>query len=224
MNDFKNQNHIPRKRKFSGEIYLFLFLLILLLAGLSTLSVAFYQQYGGLGNGSIDSNNTITTGDIVFAYSDAISDGKPSNGIQITNAMPLSDELGKIMIKDRTYFDFQIIAKEANNNVKYEVILEKLQSSTLSDDNVKVYVTELQGSEEIPITETLNYGAVKVYSQFEDASLQNVDGKKLFEREVNNNNYQRNYRLRIWLRENAQNYSNQTFSVKVLINAFTSAK
>lgn len=224
MDDFKNQNDIREKRENSGEFYLILFLFIILLVALSTLSVVFYQQYGGIGNGSIDSNNTITTGDIVFAYSDAISDGKPSNGIQITNAMPLSDELGKIMIKDRTYFDFQIIAKEADNSIKYEIILEKLQSSTLSDDNVKVYITELQGSEEIPISETLNYGVVKVYSQYEDVVLQNINGKKIFVREVNDKNYQKNYRLRIWIRENAQNYSNQMFSVKVHVNAFTNVK
>lgn len=212
-----------RDKKIGKEIYLFIFLFVLLVAGLSTLSFAFYRQYQP-GGGSIDSNNTITTGDILFAYSDAQGENNsvPGNGIQIINALPMSDDEGKLMLSSRSYFDFQIIASPSKNKeLEYQIILEKLANSTLLDSDIKVYVTNLIGSTEYPITETLNLGAVKVYSQFDDIKEDDFSGKILFQRTVSEKNYQQNYRLRLWIRNNASDYYNKTFSARVNVKAYT---
>lgn len=253
----KNMEEEPEKEHFFGkDIYLFLFLLIVLIAGLSTVSFAFYREYFGDGDGSgtnLPSNNTITTGDVLFTYSDSgrgsggqggdgtggngssgngstNPDGSGSgntsrgNGIYITNATPIPDDDGKRMLSERDYFDFQLVVNPAKGDVTYQVILEKLDNCTLPDSDVKVYLTELQGTEEIPIADTMNGRSVKLYSQLEDKEFDDFKGKLLLQRTVTETGYQKKYRLRLWVRDQARDYSRKTFSVKVDIHAFTQAQ
>lgn len=206
------------KKKNRNEIYLFLLLTFVLISGLTTLSFAFYRQYFDP-NSSINSNNTIKTGDIIFAYSDNSSEpSKPSNAIRIVNAIPISDNEGKNQFISDSYFDFQILATSAGNNLKYQVLLEKLDGSTIADNNLKVYVTELHGQTEVAVTETLANNIVKTYNQYSDRTVDGVKEKILFERNVNAPNYQMKYRLRFWISNLATDYQNKKFSAKVNIS------
>lgn len=254
-----NEEEEEEKERFFGkDIYLFLFLLLVLIVGLSTVSFAFYREYFGDGTGgtgtNLPSNNTITTGDVLFTYSDSGrgtggngsgsgsgngsgsgssgsgsgsgsgESGVRGNGIYITNATPIPDDEGKRLLSSRDYFDFQIMVNPAKGDVTYQVILEKADGCTLPDSDVKVYLTELQGTEEVPIADTMNGRSVKLYSQLEDKDFDDFQGKVLLQRIVTEKGYQKNYRLRLWVRDQARDYSRKSFSVKVDIHAFTQAK
>ena len=221
-------------KKNHREIYLFLFLLVLLVSGLSTLSFAFYRQYlgdgsgDGFGGGSHNADNSIITGDVLFSYSDTgsttLPDGTvaPANGIYITNAMPMADELGKVMMGNRTYFDFNVVGNARDNQAfVYQVILEKLENSTLEDESVKVYVTTREGNNEVAVPETIGRGGVKLYNQFDDYKGDDFSGKLLFERTIDTKNYNESYRLRLWVGIDARDYQNKQFSAKVNLRAFS---
>ncbi len=216
------------------NIYMFIFLFILLITGIMTFSFAFQRDYLGMDGGSSTSNNTIQTGDILFSYSDnsgyygsgpgGNGSNFPANGIYITNAFPMLDEEGKVMVGNHTYFDFQVTGNPREGNpLEYKVILEKMAESTLSDSDVKVYVTNLKGNREIAVPETLLIGSVKVYSQYDDFKSNVYDGKLLFTRRIEERGYNEKYRLRLWVRQYAEDYSQKTFSAKVNLVA-TSAK
>ena len=72
-----------------------------------------------------------------------------TNIINITDAMPMSDEEGK---NQSDTFDFAVSSKTSKNeNISYSIILEKLQvnegKQELSDKEVKVYLTDYDGNE-----------------------------------------------------------------------------
>ena len=46
--------------------------------------------------------NTITTGTITMSYSET------TNGINLTNALPMTDEVGKTLSEENQYFDFTV--------------------------------------------------------------------------------------------------------------------
>ena len=69
-------------------IIILLVLLLVLVIGVS------YSLYIYSGEGK--QNNTISTGDLIFSYTES------TNGIYIDNAMPLSDDIGKELKCDNT--------------------------------------------------------------------------------------------------------------------------
>ena len=54
-------------------------------------------------------SNTITTGTITMSYSE------PTNGINLTDALPITDEAGKALSGDNNTFDFTVNATIAGN-------------------------------------------------------------------------------------------------------------
>ena len=85
-------------------------------------------------------DNTVTSGTLKFLYTENTG---VKTGIQLTNALPISDIQGKALDGDNNVFDFSI---EATNTgieaIPYEVTLRKKNTSTLAEDYVKVYLTD----------------------------------------------------------------------------------
>ena len=74
--------------------------------------------------------NTITTGTITMNYTD------DSNGIKLTNAMPMSDENGKALTGENNVFDFTVTATingSGTTTINYDVTATKESDSTLDD-------------------------------------------------------------------------------------------
>lgn len=81
--------------------------------------------------------NSIKTGTIMVSYTE------PSNAINLENAMPMSDTDGKALTGTNKTFDFSVSTQATNAlTVPYTISLTKVDTSTLGDNEVKVYLTK----------------------------------------------------------------------------------
>ncbi|HIR59439.1 MAG TPA: hypothetical protein IAB38_05250 [Candidatus Onthousia excrementipullorum] len=83
--------------------------------------------------------NTITTGTITMSYSEN------TNGINLVDALPMSDEQGMALSGDNNTFDFTVSATingSGTTTINYDITATK-ESSTLEDSAVKVYLTDI---------------------------------------------------------------------------------
>ena len=80
--------------------------------------------------------NQITTGTISMLYTD------DSNGINISDALPMDDESGKALTGENNVFDFTVSATISGTaTINYAITATKEADSTLPDTAVKVYLT-----------------------------------------------------------------------------------
>ena len=181
--------------------------------------------------------NTITSGRLSFFYDEKEAEG---NGIYLVNALPMSDEDGKELSGSNSVFDFQVLATTKGSPIFYEVVLYWTDKSTdaniLPASAIKTYLTEIDGVTETPVSTTVTEnGTVKLYSELQDSIYFDLDShhKVLYQEMISKNteNYQKGFRLRLWIKEdgnqvtdNQWNYSNQSFSAKVVVHAFDAAQ
>lgn len=79
--------------------------------------------------------NTITTGTISMAYNE------DSNGINIEDAIPLTDAQGKALTGEGNVFDFSVTATiTGKTTINYEVVASKDASSTVPDEHIRLYL------------------------------------------------------------------------------------
>lgn len=182
--------------------------LFLLTAGVT------YAFFTYIGSGSTE--NTISSDSITFLYEEK---DKQGNGINIIDATPVSDEVGKA----GPAFNFEITSKTANKiSIPYEIAVRKKAGSDNLDDVVKLYLTKVDGSgneEEV---------ALGTFSSFTTKTYYGNQQKLLTEQKVpqSSSNYIQKYRLRMWIDEDADfstgNYNDKTFSVTV--NVYSEGK
>lgn len=173
--------------------------------------------------------NVIKTGIITFLYTEVEENGK---GITIQDAFPTSDDVGKQQVGVDHTFDFTIQAQNTGKtSIPYEITARKTNSSTLDDKAVKIYLTELIGSdqEEQKLLDT--------YSNLSQTSVQvsdNVIEKQIYTDIVptNSNQYEKRFRLRMWIADNIDfspvkdennqdtyPYNDKTFAITVNVYA-----
>lgn len=93
---------------------------------------------------TVDSSktNSIATGTIMVSYTE------PSNAINIIDAMPMSNDNGIALSGTNKTFDFTVSTQATNAlTVPYTISLTKVDTSTLGDDQVRVYLTK--GGEDV---------------------------------------------------------------------------
>ena len=188
----------------SGALIL---LLIVSVVGI-TYAVFSYQREG-------EKNNVITTGSIIFTYTET------TNGINLQNAMPTSDEIGKKLERSENnegYFDFNVSCSLAGTSrINYEVYATKLNvENPLSEEYVKMYLTD--GTTDQPI---LGYdNDVPTYYSLKDSTVAS-GSKTLYTGSFTNSGVQ-SFRLRMWLSDQytLTNQSND-FKIKVNVKADT---
>ena len=163
-------------------------------------------------------DNIVKTGKINFLYTEVSGVGK---GISLTDAFPISDEEGKLQTGEGKVFDFKITSTiEMNSSISYEVTARKKSDSTLDEDKIKLYLTEIDGNEQEILLDK--------YSNLDQTSTKVPDGvveKTIYEGEVsaNTSNYEKNFRLRMWIDNDTDfsegNMNNKTFTVTVNVYA-----
>lgn len=177
-------------------------------------------QYFGMGM----TNNVIQTGKIVFSYSDAYGS---ENGISIENAMPIPDDTGKVLFGSEEYFDFTVSATTTSSNIAYEITVLKSAESTLDEKYVKVYLTTIEGTQEIETPITTQNATVLTYNQLNHTNNPLLTGKTVYYGTVQAGavSYSRRFRLRMWvtdLGDSNLDYSqinDKYFSLKVAVAA-----
>lgn len=190
------------KRRKSIIVLVILLLLLLLIVFMVSYSIFAYTKKG-------DTNNTVTTGKIQFLYTENTGVG---NGINITNALPVSDSVGKNYSTENYVFDFKITASIQDSvTIPYEITARMSQNSTLSGEYVKLYLVERNGNTEVETPLTVNNGVVKKFSELSSTNLEIGtfdDGSAITEKTIytgtaSGTNYEKNFRLRMWISDDA---------------------
>ncbi len=143
--------------------------------------------------------NTITSGTLKFLYTENTGVG---NGISITNALPVSDEIGKNYATEGYVFDFKVESTNSGTEaINYEVTLRKKKTSTLIDDAVKIYLTDMTSNTDTSIIEPT------LFSKLTDTTIDVGDNieKTLYSGNVSGGEltYLKNFRLRMWVDDKA---------------------
>ena len=139
-------------------------------------------------------DNTIQTGSITFLYTEVSGVGK---GISLTDAYPVADSIGKVQVGEGKVFDFKVTSTiSMNSNIDYKVTARKKTGSTLANSAVKVYLTEVNGTEQ-----ELLLSKYSELDQTDKVDSSKFDERILYEGTVpaNTSNYEKNFRLRMWV-------------------------
>lgn len=203
-----NQNYENQSIKKEADSKIFIIIICLLIFVIIVIGISMAAfTYTNQSNNRV---NTISTGNIYLNYTEN------SNGINITDAYPINDETGKSLADENYYFDFTVEASITGNVVAdYEISAEKLENSTLSNDEVKLYLEKMTNNkyEEVmapkhftPLTESTDLGTMVGTMLLDSGSFDKSSNVK--------------YRLRMWVDENTVVGNLQkTFSVIVSVKA-----
>ena len=163
-------------------------------------------------------DNTIKTGTITFLYTEVSGVGK---GISLTEAYPVADSIGKVQVGEGKIFDFKVTSNiSMNSNIGYQVTARKKTGSTLANSAVKVYLTEVNGTEQ-----ELLLSKYSELDQTDKVDSSKYDERILYEATVpaNTANYEKNFRLRMWVDENTDfsdgSMNDKTFTLTVNVYA-----
>ena len=149
------------------------------------------------GNGGINSKISMT-------YTENM------NGISIQDALPTSDEVGKHLNGKGEYFDFTIKSNIVNSSITYEIAAIKDKSSTISDDSIKLYLEKQNSGTYEQVMEPTIFKSItkrsKIGSPKGSMVLYKLNRKK---------SGTDNYRLRMWIKEDAVVEMDKSYTVKV---------
>ena len=154
--------------------------------------------------------NTITTGTISMSYSE------PENGITLTNAMPMEDSTGMALDGANETFDFTVTATingSGTTTINYAVTAVTEPGTTLNDNYVKVYLTNVAGDADSEIlAPTVVSSLPKTSSDASGAP----NGQFILDDGTFNTNATNEYRLRMWVADNyAVTGSSETYTLRV---------
>ena len=158
--------------------------------------------------------NTITTGTITMSYSET------TNGINLTNALPMTDGVGMALKETNQYFDFTINASLGGNVIiNYVITATKESDSTLPDNAVKVYLTNVVSGSESQVLAPTKISSLQVTSSNDVGA---PDGQFLLLNSSFNKTETRSYRLRMWVADDyVVGTDAQTYKLRV--NVYGSA-
>lgn len=155
----------------------------------------------------------IQTGTISMTYKAA------TNGIQLVNPQPMSDTLGKDIRMDGEYFDFTVTSNmKGNSTIAYEVAVVPEKTSTISSEYIMVYLEKQQSGTYSKVANPAIFSSLKKKTE-----IGSPLGSMVVAKETVTEDKVSNYRLRIWLKEDAPVLdSTATFAVRV--NVYGKAK
>ena len=163
-------------------------------------------------------DNVVKTGGITFLYTEVSGVGK---GISLTEAYPVADSIGKVQTGEGKVFDFKVTSNiSMNSSIGYQVTARKKTGSTLANSAVKVYLTEVNGTEQ-----ELLLSKYSELSQTDKVDISKYDERILYEATVpaNTSNYEKNFRLRMWVSDDTDfsdgSMNDKTFTLTVNVYA-----
>lgn len=162
-------------------------LLSLIAAGIS---------YAAFNYEKVGNDNNIASGHISMTYIE------PSNEYIVDNALPVKDE--EAMYSDN-YFEFTVSSTAPTNDtddegvsIPYEITITEKDGNTLNPEQIKIFVTEVEGNKEVVST----YSTPMLISEL-DSSIYKDEGTKVgFNLHLHRNGNEtvtKKYRLRAWI-------------------------
>ena len=163
-------------------------------------------------------DNVVKTGGITFLYTEVSGVGK---GISLTEAYPVADSIGKVQVGEGKVFDFKVTSNiSMNSSIGYQVTARKKTGSTLANSAVKVYLTEVNGTEQ-----ELLLSKYSELDQTDKVDSSKYDERILYEATVpaNTANYEKNFKLRMWVSDDTDftdgSMNDRTFTLTVNVYA-----
>ena len=186
------------------KILMMIFLSLFSIAIISLGTYAIWTSASDLLTGS----NTIQSGQVKMSYTE-------SNEIGMNNALPIKDSEGKVLTN---YFDFQVLSyiktranDDTQRKLNYNIVLEPITvDNPLSDSEIKVYLTKVEGSTETVVVEP--------------TTIEKLNNKVLSSKEeiFSNNKAEviTSYRLRAWIDESVDTtkLNEKKYSYKFRVN------
>mgnify|MGYP004496452683 CR=1 FL=1 len=165
-------------------------------------------------------DNTVTSGTLKFLYTENTG---VKTGIKISNALPISDTQGKALDGDNNVFDFSIEATNTGTEViPYEVTLRKKNTSTLAEENVKIYLTDRTETQETSLLEPTKYSELTQTS----INVGNEIEKTIYKSSVAGGevSYRKDFRLRMWIDETSNQDDINGKEFTAMVNVYANAE
>ena len=165
-------------------------------------------------------DNTLTSGTLKFLYTENTG---VKTGIKLTNALPISDTQGKALDGDNNVFDFSIEATNTGTEtIPYEVTLRKKDTSTLAEENVKVYLTDRTETTEKAELEPTNFDKLTQTS----INVGNEIEKTIYKSSVAGGeaSYRKDFRLRMWIDETSNQDDINGKEFTAMVNVYANAE
>ena len=160
--------------------------------------------------------NTITTGTISMSYDEG------DNAINLTNALPMTDEVGKALSDTNQYFDFTVGANITGTaTINYAITATKVEGeSTLPDTAVKVYLTDMDGTADDQILAPTKVSELTATTGSEPSGT--PSGQFILHTHTFNATSSHDFRLRMWV---ADDYvvTGDSQSYKLKVNVYGAA-
>ena len=187
------------------------FILVLVVIGVSFAAFNFSQ--------SGEVNNTITTGTINMTYSE------PENGINLVNALPMSDEQGRSLSGTNNVFDFTIdttINGSGSTTINYAITAVK-GDATVDDSAIKVYLTNMDNSADSEILAPTKISELDVTTGSEN--YQAPSGEFILSTGTLTSSASHSYRLRMWVADDFSTLTNSgMYSLRVNVYGAAAAQ
>ena len=159
--------------------------------------------------------NTITTGTITMSYSET------TNGINLTNALPMSDGVGKALSEEEQYFDFTVSANiTGTTTINYAITASKEEESTLPDTAVKVYLTDMDGTADTQILAPTKVSGLTPTTGSEPSGT--PSGQFILHTGTFGATSSHDYRLRMWVADDYQ-VTGASATYKLRVNVYGAA-
>ena len=164
--------------------------------------------------------NTLTTGVIKMSYNN------PTNGINLTNALPTTDTTGKALTGTNNVFDFTVTATITGTaTINWGITATTTPGTSLTDSYVKVYLTD-RGSSGSSDTQIL---APTLVSSLAKTTSGNAYGAPTGQFILDTGTYTAtttdNYRLRMWVADTyTGTSSSNTYKLKVNVYGKANAR
>ena len=165
-------------------------------------------------------DNTVTSGTLKFLYTENTG---VKTGIKLTNALPISDTQGKALDGDNNVFDFSIEATNTGTEaIPYEVTLRKKNTSTLAEENIKVYLTDRTETTEKDELEPTKYSELTQTN----INVGNEIEKTIYKSSVAGGevSYRKDFRLRMWIDEQSNQDDINGKELTAMVNVYANAE
>ena len=176
-------------------------ILVILVIGVSFAAFTFSQTG--------EKTNTITTGTISMTYSE------PENGINLVNALPITDVQGKTLSGTNNVFDFTVSSTISGNNpvtVSYAITAAS-SNSTVDNSAIKVYLTNMDNNADSEILAPTKISALSTTTGREAYNA--PSGEFILLNGTMNSSSSHKYRLRMWVADDYTDTSGGSYTLKV---------
>ena len=178
-----------------------IFILVILVIGISFAAFSFSQTG--------EKTNTITTGTISMTYSE------PNNGINLVNALPITDEQGKVLSGTNNVFDFTVTSTiNGNNSVTVSYAITAVSSnSTVDNSAIKIYLTNMDNDADSEILAPTKISSLTTTTGNEDYNA--PSGEFILSSGTMNSSNSHKYRLRMWVADDYTDTTGGSYTLKV---------